>query len=44
MARSGILTALAPAVQARRGDSSSDDGRRRRRRRRRRNRSRSRSS
>ncbi|MDZ5661027.1 hypothetical protein HN031_05540 [Nocardioides sp. zg-1308] len=43
MARSGILTALAPAVQARRGDSSSDDGRRRRRRRRRRNRSRSRS-
>ena len=45
MARSGILTALTPAVQARRGDSSSDDGRRRRRRRRRnRSRSRSRSS
>jgi hypothetical protein len=43
MARSGILTALTPAVQARRGDSSSDDGRRRRRRRRLRNRSRSRS-
>ncbi|MBD3923638.1 hypothetical protein IEZ26_03320 [Nocardioides cavernae] len=45
MARSGIITALTPAVQARRGDSSSDDGRRRRRRRRRnRSRSRSRSS
>ncbi|WP_210649510.1 hypothetical protein [Nocardioides sp. SYSU D00065] len=42
MARSGILTALTPAVQARRGDTTSDDGRRRRRRRRR-NRSRSRS-
>ncbi len=43
MARSGILTALAPAVQARRGGSDSSNDGRRRRRRRRRNRSRSRS-
>ncbi|WP_345456728.1 hypothetical protein [Nocardioides marinquilinus] len=43
MARSGIFTALSPAVSAKRGDSTSDGRRRRRRRRRNRSRSRSRS-
>ncbi len=42
MARSGIFTALTPAVAARGDDTGSRDGRRRRRRRRRNRRSRSR--